>query len=215
MKKFLRTFLEILFPSKPSIQKLEAALKSKSGIHFSPSPQSPFPWIHPLFAYKDKAVREFIWEIKYTGNEILLETAGSMLADEILSYFDEHGLFVRKEWCLIPIPASKVHQKEKGFNQTEELCIQTLKHLDSQTIMYIPHAIKKTRETSSQASVKDRSIRLRNLIGTFTVDDASMVKGKNIILIDDVATTGSTFVEAKRALKESGAKEVIAFAVAH
>ena len=73
----------------------------------------------------------------------------------------------------------------------------------------------KIKETEHQANIKERRDRLKNLSDSFSVKNSKMIEGKNIILIDDVTTTGATLSEARKILKQSGAKKVIAFTVAH
>ncbi|KKP65076.1 MAG: Phosphoribosyltransferase, partial [Candidatus Nomurabacteria bacterium GW2011_GWF2_35_12] len=71
------------------------------------------------------------------------------------------------------------------------------------------------KETEHQVNIKDRRDRLKNLSDSFSVKNPEIIKDKNIILIDDVLTTGATLTEAKKILKSFGAKKVIAFTVAH
>ena len=68
--------------------------------------------------------------------------------------------------------------------------------------------------TESQVSIKDKEGRLTNLAGSFEVKNPEAVRDKNIILIDDVCTTGATIKEARKTLKEAGARRVIAMVVA-
>ena len=81
----------------------------------------------------------------------------------------------------------------------------------------------KNKETEHQAHIKNRKERLKNLIGSFTIksskqnakENISIIKGRNIILIDDITTTGATLNEAKKILRQAGARKIIAFTVAH
>ncbi len=77
----------------------------------------------------------------------------------------------------------------------------------------------KIKETEHQARIKDRRVRLKNLIGSFAIksdkQNKNIIKGRNIILIDDITTTGATLSEARKILKQAGARKVIAFTVAH
>ena len=63
--------------------------------------------------------------------------------------------------------------------------------------------------------MKNRKKRLQNIKGCFSVSNHEKIKGSNIILIDDVITTGATMNEASRILIEAGADQVICFAIAH
>ena len=73
----------------------------------------------------------------------------------------------------------------------------------------------KNKETIHQANIKNRNIRLKNLIGSFIVKNKEEIKNRNIILIDDITTTGATLNEARKTLKKAGAKKIVAFTVAH
>ncbi len=77
----------------------------------------------------------------------------------------------------------------------------------------------KPKDTEHQARIKDRRVRLKNMTGTFAVKNleksASLIKNRNIILIDDITTTGATLNEARKTLRQAGARKVIAFTVAH
>ena len=77
----------------------------------------------------------------------------------------------------------------------------------------------KIKETEHQARIKNRNIRLKNLVGSFAIKNteknSNLIKGRNIILIDDITTTGATLAEAKKILKQAGARKIIAFTVAH
>ena len=56
---------------------------------------------------------------------------------------------------------------------------------------------------------------MKNLIGSFIVKNKEEIKNRNIILIDDITTTGATLNEARKTLKKAGAKKIVAFTVAH
>lgn len=75
-------------------------------------------------------------------------------------------------------------------------------------------ALRKIKDTPSQTKTDSRAKRLENLRDCFSADP-NEVGGRNIILIDDVATTGATLDSARRALKSAGARKVIAFTIAH
>lgn len=78
----------------------------------------------------------------------------------------------------------------------------------------ITNVLYKTQDTPSQVSIKDREKRLNNIKGSFAVKNPELIKDRNIILIDDVSTTGATVTEAKKVLREAGAKKVIGVVVA-
>jgi predicted amidophosphoribosyltransferase len=73
----------------------------------------------------------------------------------------------------------------------------------------------KPKDTEHQARIRHRTERLKNIVGSFVVQSPESVKNRNIILIDDIVTTSATLNEAKKMLKSSGARKIIAFTVAH
>ncbi len=73
----------------------------------------------------------------------------------------------------------------------------------------------KKRHTKAQSKTKSRKERLVNVKNSFVVRKAEKIKGKNIIIFDDVTTTGATLKEAKKVLKKAGAKKVYFMTMAH
>ncbi|MFA5936789.1 MAG: phosphoribosyltransferase family protein [Candidatus Paceibacterota bacterium] len=135
-----------------------------------------------------------------------------------------------REPILIPIPLSKKRYKERGYNQSELICQELIKIDKKTNLPHIRHGVYgaleknfsleknvliKIKDTEHQVNIQDRRNRLKNLSDSFFVKNENLIKGKNIILIDDVLTTGSTLTEAKKILKNSGARKIIAFTIAH
>lgn len=213
MNELFSKLLDLIFPPKPRTEELEMLAKSGGLADLKASPETPQPFIRALFHYKDPLVRALIWEVKYTGNAKLVSAIGTLMHEEIMGYFEERAEFARGSWIVVPIPSSKAHVREKGFNQAEEIAKAIMKS-DKGASLRLEIVLIKVRETEAQAKV-GRSKRLKNLVGSYGVKDAQSVRGKSVIVIDDVTTTGSTFAEARRVLKKVGAKRVIALSVAH
>jgi ComF family protein len=213
--KIVRSAMNTLFPKEPIVLEIEEHMRKGSLNLLPAAPELPKDWMYALFHYKHRLVRTLVWQIKFKGNRLFIQAVAERLSEEILSYFEEHGSFSGKEWLLVPIPASAIHSKEKGFNQTELIGTETMKTEVKNFVQYAPNVLVKHKNTLPQVAIRNRSERMRNLIGAYSVARPEAILGKNIILIDDVVTTGSTLIEAKRALKEAGAQKVVAFAVAH
>lgn len=118
--------------------------------------------------------------------------------------------FERDVDLIVPIPMTRESLKERGYNQAE------LMAKDLRYMIDVPYGnvLIKIRKTAQQKTL-DRQGRMQNLKGAFAVDTKfGEVKGKRFLLIDDVCTTGSTFAEAAKILKENGAAKVYAVSFA-
>ncbi len=73
----------------------------------------------------------------------------------------------------------------------------------------------KHKETPTQTATKERAARQENIKNSFEVKGYELLRGRNVILLDDVTTTGSTLNEAMRVLKIAGVKNILAITVAH
>jgi competence protein ComFC len=167
-----------------------------------------------LFRYKDKIVKQAVWEIKYRKNQKIIEKFTKVLYDFILEEISDEMLFNNfHSPILIPIPASKGSLKERGFNQCDLIVKELIKIDAGKNFSADFKSLRKIKETKHQSKAKNKIQRLKNLNGCFEADEG--IKGKNIILIDDVVTTRATMREAARTLKKAGAKKVIGFAFGH
>jgi len=203
--------LEILFPSKRAEKRVrEMTLEDFLLLKKVSLDETNRIW--SLFNYKNPLIREAIWQMKYRRNRTIAKIFAEVLEEFLLEELSDLVLFENFEMpLLIPIPMSKEEKRKRGFNQTEML-IEELAKLDTKTYEYDFNLLKKIKNTRRQVEVKKRE-RLENVKGAFSADES--VKNRNIILIDDVYTTGSTLNEAGRILKEAGAKKVFRLVIAH
>ena len=206
--------LDILFPPKRAVRELE----SMDAVTFASKMEKPDNYagkdIISLFGYGQSEVRQAVWELKYRGNRKIARLLAEALYDEMLAFLEEYAPLTNfHEPLLIPIPLSKKREAERGFNQCR-LLTDELMRIDQGRNFTLSLALTKVKDTMSQTKTDSRKGRLENLSGCFRAD-ADQVLRRNIILIDDVATTGATLEEARRTLKAAGARRVIAFTVAH
>ncbi len=178
----------------------------------------PFPkeWVRPLYYYKDPKIRKSLWALKYHNKKGLGKIFGALLYENFLEDASEMKIFKNvTEWIVIPIPSSPARMKKRGYNQAAVLAEGLCSADSGKFFISKIHALKKSRDTKSQTETKNRTERLGNIRDSFEVTDKSIVYSKHILLIDDIATTGATLIEARRVLKDAGAKNVIALTVAH
>lgn len=110
---------------------------------------------------------------------------------------------------LVPMPLSRQRLLERGFNQALELA----RHLAPEKAD--PDLLLRIKDTAAQSSLK-RADRLRNVAGAFCVDPhrVSAVRGKQMVLLDDVMTSGASLFAAAQALREAGAASVTGMVLA-
>ncbi|MBP9711753.1 MAG: ComF family protein [Candidatus Pacebacteria bacterium] len=182
----------------------------------SPALRPTQSWIYPVFDYRDLTIKKSINLIKYKYKKRILAMYADVLYGRIIEELADLDIMENfKNPILIPIPLSSKRLRERGFNQTEILCRHISSLDNNQNFLFRNDILIKPHDTVHQARIKDRGTRLKNLSGTFTVRNQNLVLGRNIILLDDVVTTGATLNEARKVLKASGAKKVVAFTIAH
>ena len=104
---------------------------------------------------------------------------------------------------IIPVPIHSNRYKSRGFNQSEILCIEISKYYGRVSCV----ALERIIDTPHQAGL-DRDNRKINLEGAFKVPDKKKIKGKIVLVVDDIFTTGSTLNECAKALLKAGASKV-------
>lgn len=219
---FLDTILNIFFPvkcilcGKPGVDLCLDCLKNSPGAE-----RESAKWIFPIYDYRNGTIKKSLWLLKYKGKKRLAKVFAEILYEKILEEFSELSVlenFVAP--ILIPIPLSPQRYRERGYNQAQLLCEEILK------INNLRHGVDiklekdiliKSRDIEHQAHIKERRARIQNIVGSFAVKEEkiNLIKNRNIILIDDILTTGATLSEARKTLKQAGVKKVIAFTVAH
>ena len=150
-------------------------------------------------------VRDFIHSFKYERQFHLRHP----LAEWLAAALDDTRISSQPFDALVPVPLHHVRFREREFNQAAELA--TL--VSQRCGVPILHALKRTRYTSTQTKL-DRAERMENLRGAFRVRHTARVKARNIVLVDDVFTTGSTVEECSRELLRAGAASVRVITVA-
>ena len=149
-------------------------------------------------------VRDAILEFKYRHQFHRL----APLCDRLEDGFREFAAGERWDG-LVCVPLHPLRRRERGFNQAEELA----RALGKRQGLPFLGCLKRVRPTPPQARL-GRGPRLRNLLGAFTYDARFDVAGRNLLLIDDVLTTGATAEACARVLAAEGASRIAALTVA-
>ena len=214
IKKIFESVLDYILPPRTDFQIVQKLDEEKISGLAKAEDVEDMDWIHPLFRYKDNKVRAIIWELKYKENILPLGHIGKLFYEEIIGLVSDIATFdTDAQFLLIPIPISDERRAERGFNQSEHIARAILENDLARTLLYTPQWFQKTKDTAKQSRTESRQERLSNLDGCFETDPR--VDEKYIILIDDVVTTGSTLLEARKTLLKAGARKVFAFTIAH
>lgn len=161
-----------------------------------------------LFRYNN-FLKKIIKHVKYRyAQEVLHDLFIVIKPQEIYRLSVYKKLFGDFVLCPIPIHTNKL--TERGFNQAEIILQKIYLCLGGERV---DDVLIKDKPTLAQATLKGKLLRAQNIRGSFGVINEK-IKKKNIILIDDVVTTGSTVREAARVLKKSGAAKIFVFALA-
>lgn len=155
------------------------------------------------FVYKGK-VKECIKRSKYNSMEF---DSLKDLSLEAVRYFWKIGFYF-PEYVVVSIPLSRKKYRQRGFNQVDIISKKLAKRFVLKQDNSLLTRVKHTKAQAGYGKVK----RETNIKGAFSA--SSKVEGKKIILVDDVCATGSTLLEASKALYNAGAEDVICFTVA-
>ena len=153
------------------------------------------------FGFYEGELRELIHLFKYGRVQTLAKPLGRFLGQALPR---EQSFDV-----IVPMPLHWRKRWQRGFNQSELLAAE----LSRRTHVPVKKALRRIRFTSSQAGLTNAKRRV-NVSGAFRAANPSALKGKRVLLIDDVMTTGATAASCARALKLAGVEQVILLTLA-
>jgi len=153
--------------------------------------------------YQNQFLQKLIHSFKY---EPYVKGLSQSLASLIIAHFKLSSNLPQfsQDWILIPVPLYIKKERQRGFNQAEEIAKELSREL---SLSLVNDILLKIKETLPQVELEERA-RIENPKGAFLVKNKDKIKDRKILLVDDVYTTGATMEECARVLKETGAKEV-------
>jgi len=157
----------------------------------------------------NNTIKKLIYSFKY-GQKTLLRKP---LVEAMTAFVNAFHLDIDQFDSFLPIPLYSARQRERGFNQAEILAKDLGQYFSKPLLK---HSLKRIRSTKSQAILSKKE-RWTNIYSAFRIKNSNTIKDQNILLIDDLLTTGATASEAARTLKDAGARRVsvLALAIAH
>ncbi len=161
------------------------------------------------FGEYEGGLRGLVHLLKYEGVVPVAPVLGKMLASaiaELLAGCGDTPPFI------VPVPLHKSKRGERGFNQAELIARAAVKQLPQQ-VELVTEVLVRQRATISQVGLS-REERIANMHDAFRVRNRRQLRGRTVIVVDDVMTTGTTLSECARVLKQAGAEKVWAATVA-
>ncbi len=168
---------------------------------------------HSFYRFEtDDDFQTLIHYFKYKGMYDIGTFFGQYIGFDLIEYFKKNKL---EPAYIIPVPLHKTKFRERGYNQSYYIC----KGISEVTkIETVDDLIIRTKNTKSQTKLKYKD-RQKNVMDAFELNSESIYyssnvkdifKEKDVIILDDIVTTGSTINECARVLKETGCRKVVA-----
>lgn len=154
----------------------------------------------------DRGLRTLLHLLKYDGMSGLAGRLGALLAEHALAIPD-----LPDDLLLVPVPLHPGKRRRRGFNQAELLARGAMAAMSRRRpgmrIRVAAGALERQRATESQTGLTPHQ-RRANVRGVFSVPGPAAVKGQNVLLVDDIYTTGATARSCAKALRAAGAAAV-------
>jgi ComF family protein len=147
----------------------------------------------------DGTLLEAIHLFKYGKKRCLARPLGMLLQDTFFRFWDTQWIDL-----IVPVPLHIERLRKRGFNQP---LLLFSRWATTEKIPYNPHVLKRPKRTVPQTNLSKKE-RKKNIRGAFQVMSPAAIKGKRIVLVDDVYTTGFTANECARILMKGGAAVV-------
>lgn len=154
--------------------------------------------------YYEDAVRDAILAFKFRGKVENLNCFGVLMAETAASAFADR--FDAVTW----VPVSKKRLKKRGFDQSRMLCASLCVDWHTEPL----ETLRKTADNPPQSGLEDAAERRANVLGVYEAVRPEAFRGKRLLLIDDILTTGATLTECVRVLRDAGAADVVCLTLA-
>jgi ComF family protein len=188
-----------------------AANTPSEGLVCTPCRLVPPPFARAVaYGVYENQLREMIHLLKYEGVQPLAKPLGAKLAEAVLM-LEEAG-FGHEEVTVVGVPLFPANERQRGYNQSvllADAAIARLKRLRPEWELSPAHGLlKRVKSTESQFNLSPKG-RRRNLAGAFRIQDAgSSLVDREVLLIDDIYTTGATSRACAQLLRRAGARRV-------
>lgn len=165
-----------------------------------------FKYLGAPYLYKGR-IMEAVHQFKYEGKTHLSISLGSIMASFTEEWLNDNDM---EDLLLIPVPLHPKRLRERKFNQSLLLARSIMKSIDLELDFL---SLRRIKYTIPQIGLNNKD-RKKNVRGAFKIVGEKSLKDRNVVLVDDVATTGSTLNECARVLKKAGCKNVLCLVLA-
>lgn len=213
MMKLTETLLQILFPPKCLLcrkvlaeNELDLCRKCRTDGPECANFRKKLPFIDSWTAvwYYEGNARRSLLRYKFRGVRHYAQGYGRLLAMKLLEEQPEG--FDLLTW----VPISSIRRFSRGYDQVELLAYAVGQELGMEPITLL----RKIRHNRQQSRIVGEAKRRANVLGAYRAENVDILKGKRILILDDIITTGATAGECARVLLTAGAKEIHCGAVA-
>jgi ComF family protein len=166
------------------------------------------------FANYDNEMREMLHLLKFAGKRQMAEfVLGERLAKAALKLEGSFESGCSVELVVVPVPLFAARESERGFNQAlllAQAAVKVLRRLRPEWKLRVESGVLRRVKDTRSLYLLNPSQRRKNLVGAFRVDKAAGAKiaGREVLLIDDIMTTGATARECAKVLRRAGAAKV-------
>lgn len=202
LRRYLKIVVESIFPERPDHALVKKARADAVLDLLSPTTADEIVYLLP---FKDPLVRAAIHEAKFQGNA----KAWRLLATALETYLKQ----LPDDTVVVPIPLSLPRRLKRGYNQVA--VVARLAAKGAQRAKLQENILYRRHHTKAQTGMRDRADRIENMKGAFGIRDPKAVTDRNIIILDDVTTTGATLKAARSVLKEHHPRSVTLLALSH
>ena len=196
--QFVKSIIDLVFPPRcgvcGAVGQEDICPECVKKINFL----RPTAFVHSVGAYEG-VLKSAILRFKFKKKTNLADPLGVLM----VKYLSRH-LDMNKIDLVVPVPLHQSRFNERGFNQSELLSHVITRYYDVPTVSGM---LFRTRRTFPQFDLPKKE-RFKNIKGAFEVKGSALLKEKNVLLVDDIYTTGSTISECTRMMKEGGAGNV-------
>ena len=208
----LSWFLELLYPSKCVFcdglltkEETELCSRCRKELPYCEGTvrQVPFSKDTTAVFYYEAQVRESVLRYKFRRNPQYSHAYGRLLAMKIAEEGMDYDVIAH-------VPVSRRRHRRRGYDQAQRLAKATARELGAT----YQRLLKKVRNNPAQSGISRPEQRRANVLGVYKAVNLRKLRGKSVLLIDDVMTTGATLSECCRTLLDAGAAQVSCAALA-